>query len=174
VLIYAVCVVGLLVGLAVPRWAAAEKWGPFRGQVLDVETGQPIAGAAVLVTWWEDVPNPVQGQEKFYDAREAETDAEGRFEVPRLSPPFFGFRILPPRFTFFAPGYKHVGTVVTPQEGEFFMAPTVAQMRRMQTREERVEYQGLFPPSVPFEKLPKLLAALNRERRSLGFKPFGK
>ncbi len=165
----------LVLGLAWSGVAAAqEKWGPFRGQVVDVETGQPIAGAAVLVIWWKVIPNPAGGTEKFYDAREAETDAAGRFEVPRRRPPFFRLGILPPKFTVFAPGYVHVGTVVTPPGGEFFVAPTVVQMRRLKTREERVEYQGRFPPSAPFEKMPKLLDALNRERRSLGFEPFGK
>src|SRR5207249_575775 len=61
-----------------------EKWGPFRGQIVDAETGQPIVGAVVLVVWWEAVFTPIQTNRKFYDAREALTDAEGRFEAPRL------------------------------------------------------------------------------------------
>src|SRR3972149_3119809 len=68
-----------------------KEWGPFRGRIADVETGEPIAGAAVLVVWYEMVPTPVQTNEKFYDAREAVSDADGRFEVPRRSPPFFDF-----------------------------------------------------------------------------------
>ncbi len=164
----------LVVGGLAAEASALEKWGPFRGQVVDVETGQPIAGAAVLVIWWKIIPTPVQGVEKFYDAREAVTDVEGRFEVPRRRPPFFRLGIQPPQLTYFAPGYKPVAEVVTPPDGQPFVAPTVVQMRRLKTRQERVEYQHLFPPSVPFEKMPKLLEALNRERRSLGFDPEGK
>lgn len=152
---------------------ARENWGPFKGQVVDVEADQPIAGAVVLVTWWEAVPTPVQTNERFYDAREAVTDAEGRFEVPRLSPPFFRFRIFPPRFRVFAPGYKPVGHVVTPPEGQPYVAPTVIRMRRMETRKERLEYLGRVRPFIPLEKMPRLTDAVNRERRSLGLQPYG-
>lgn len=166
--------VPFLVVLAVallPGWAA-EKWGPFRGQIVDAETGQPIPGAAVLVVWWESVPNPVQMSRRFYDARETVTDATGKFEVPRLSPPFFSFRIMDPQVTYFAPGYEPVAKIVTPPEGQPFVAPTVVQMRRLRTREERVEFQGRLPPPIPFEKMPNLLRLLNEERRQLGFEPF--
>lgn len=144
-----VCSVGLLLSLALPGGAAAvEKWGPFRGQLVDVETGQPIAGAAVLVTWWKGILNPVQGAEKFYDAR---------------------FGILPPKFTVFAPGYVHVGTVVTPPDADFFVAPTVVQMRRLKTREERRNYiLGRLPGGVPHEKMPGFIRALNQELAALG------
>ncbi len=121
----------LVVGGLASEASALEKWGPFRGQLVDVETGQPIAGAAVLVIWWKGILNPVQGAEKFYDAREAVSDAEGRFEVPRLRPPFFRLGILPPRLTYFAPGYKPVAEVVTPPDGELFVAPTVRPCRRL-------------------------------------------
>ncbi len=169
-----VCSVGLLLSLALPGGAAAvEKWGPFRGQVVDVETGQPIAGAAVLVIWWKGILNPVQGAEKFYDAREAVSDAEGRFEVPRLRPPFFRLGILPPRLTYFAPGYKPVAEVVTPPDGELFVAPTVVQMQRLKTREERRNANWHLPPGgVPHEKMPNLLRALNRELSGKETEPY--
>ncbi len=163
----------LVVGGLVSEASALEKWGPFRGQVVDVETGQPIAGAAVLVIWWKGILNPVQGAEKFYDAREAVSDAEGRFEVPRRRPPFFRLGIQPPRFTVFAPGYEHVGTVVTPPEGERFVAPTVVQMRRLKTREERRNANWHLPPGgVPHEKMPNLLRALNRELSGKETEPY--
>ncbi len=164
----------LVVGGLAAEASALEKWGPFRGQVVDVETGQPVAGAAVLMSWWRVIPNPAGGTEQFYDAREAVTDAQGRFEVPRRRPPVFRFGILPPKFTVFAPGYVHVGTVVTPPGGEFFVAPTVVQMRRLKTRKEREEHLAFFPPAIPYEKMPKLVEAVNCESRSLGLKPIGK
>ncbi len=159
----------LVVGGLVSEASALEKWGPFRGQVVDVETGQPIAGAAVLMTWWKIIPNPVQGAEKFYDAREAVSDAAGHFEVARFSPPFFRLGIQPPRFTVFAPGYEHVGTVVTPPEGERFVAPTVVQMRRLKTQKELLEKSRARPAGVPLEKMTELTRAINVERQMLGF-----
>lgn len=164
-------VAAVLSVMAHPVTEAAEKWGPFRGQVVDVETGQPIAGAVVLVVWWEAVPTPVQTNQKFYDAREAVTDANGRFEVPRLSPPFFSFRIFDPKISYFAPGYEPIAEVVTPPEGQPFVAPTVLQMRRLKTREELLRKRRARPAGVPLEKMTELTKAMNVETTMLGLKP---
>lgn len=166
-------VAAVLSVMAHPVTEAAEKWGPFRGQIVDVETGQPIAGAVVLVVWWEAVPTPVQTNQKFYDAREAVTDANGRFEVPRRSPPFFSFRIFDPKISYFAPGYEPIAEVVTPPEGQPFVAPTVVQMRPLKTREELLNKSRGYPTSIPENKIPEFLKAINVERRTLGLQPEG-
>ena len=167
-LLRAICLGGLLVGLtACPPAQALDKWGPFRGRIVDVETGQPLAGAAVLVIWWEAVYTPVQTNTKFYDAREAVTDADGRFEIPRLTPPFFTFRIRQPQVTYFAPGYAPHGTVVTPPDGQPFVAPTVVQLRRLKTREELKRKSRGYPSMVPEAKMPNFLRAIDIEDRML-------
>lgn len=169
-----VCLGGLLLAMSLTSSVTAlEKWGPFRGQVVDVETGQPIAGAVVLVVWWEAVPTPVQTNQKFYDAREAVTDANGRFEVPRLSPPFFSFRIFDPKISYFAPGYEPIAEVVTPPEGQPFVAPTVVQMRRLKTREARLRNLRGYPSDIPYEKMVEFMRARNREATELGLEPEG-
>jgi len=150
---------------------AREKWGPFRGQLVDAETGAPIAGAAVLVVWYEAVPTPVQTNQRFYEALETVTDAAGRFAVPRLTPPFFSFRIFPPQITYFAPGYEPYKKVVTPPDGEPFVAPTVVQMRRLKTRQELWEKSRSRPGDVPLEMMVEFTKAINVERRMLGLKP---
>lgn len=147
---------------------AREKWGPFRGQIVDVETGQPIPGAAVLVVWWQLEPNPVQMSQRFYDAREAVTGANGRFEIPRLAAPLFASLVREPQVIYFAPGYKAVAEVVTPPDGQAFVAPTVVQMRRLKTRDERIRHQRSYPPTIPAAKMPLLLDVLNKERVALG------
>src|SRR3989304_2541236 len=73
--------------------------------------GQPIAGAVMLVVWWELHGIGFIG-ERFYEAREAVTDAEGRFEVPPLGPPW-ALSVPPPRVHLFAPGYERQGEVGT-------------------------------------------------------------
>ncbi len=148
-----------------------EKWGPFRGQIVDIETGQPIPGAVAVVIWWEAVFTPVQTNQKFYEAREAVTDAAGRFEVPRLPPPFFEFRIFRPGVMVFAPGHKWEATIVTPPEAERFVAPTVVQMRRLKTREELRKKSRSWPSTIPEEKIMEFLKAVNVERQMLGLKP---
>jgi hypothetical protein len=149
---------------------AVEKWGPFRGQIVDVETGQPIAGAVVLAIWIELVDAVVQTNTQFYDAREAVTGSDGRFEIPRRKPPFFTFRILEPAFKIFAPGYAEHRWVVTPPTGQALVDPTVIEMRPLKTREERLERLSFASqPSIPLEKRCLYTRALNQERKNLGF-----
>ncbi len=157
---------------AVGSATAAEKWGPFRGRIVDAETGQPIPGAVVLAIWLELVDALVQTNTRFYDAREALTGPDGTFEVPRLPPPFFRFRITEPEFKLFAPGYAEHRWVVTPPTGEALIAPTVIEMRPLRTREERVRmFYRASEPSIPLEKRCLYSRALNQEAVSLGFTP---
>lgn len=161
----------LLVLAACAAVQARENWGPFRGQLVDVETGQPIAGAAILVVWWEAIFSPTgHPTEQFYEARETVTDAEGRFEVPRLSVSFWKLGIQPGQVSYFAPGYAPHAEVVTPPDDQPFLAPTVVQMRRLKTREERLERLSFASqPSIPLEKRCLYTRALNQERKNLGF-----
>ena len=159
---------------ATPTADAREKWGPFRGQVVDLETGAPIAGAVVLALWWENEPNPIQPKQKFYEAKEAVTDASGRFEIPRLPPPFFTFQIFDPQFTVFAPAYVWRGTLITPKGGERFVDPTVIEMRPLKTREELWKKSRAWPVMVPLDKMPEFIKAVNAERQMLGLPPEGR
>jgi len=161
----------LLGSLAACATAEAwEQWGPFRGQFVDAETAQPIPGAVVLVVWWKEV-GLFQSHRQFYDAREAASDAEGRFEVPRLAPPFFTFGIQRRQMLFFAPGYKYDSLSVTPPGGVEFVDPTVLKMRRIQTREELLKRSRGYPSQIPEERMREFLNALNTEYRMLGLEP---
>ena len=93
--------------------------------------GKGIPGAAVIAIWWKNEPNPIQMNRSFFDAIEAVTDADGRFEIPRYpKPPFFDFQIFLPEITYFAPGYLPVRKDVTPPDGQPFVVPTVVLMER--------------------------------------------
>ena len=131
--------VGILVVLLMTAGAtsahASEKWGPFRGQLVDEATGTGIPGAVVIAIWWKNEPNPIQMNRSFFDAVEAVTDADGRFEIPRYpKPPFFDFQILPVEITYFAPAYLPLREHVTPPDGTPFVAPTRVLMERMDPR----------------------------------------
>jgi hypothetical protein len=148
---------------------AGEKWGPFKGQIVDVETGQGIEGAVVLVIWDKYIPNPVGTSTEFFDVREAVTGPDGRFEVPRRDPPFFTLTIREPDFKVFAPGYEQVRWLVTPEGGEVLVEPTIVEMRKLRTRAERI---GVLREAdsgiVPAERRCLLTRAVNRERVNLG------
>ena len=146
-----------------------EQWGPFRGQIVDVGTGKPIKGAVVLVVWWKDVPTPVHAVQRFYDAREAVTDAEGRFEVPGRFPALLWLFIRKPQFHYFAPGYVPL-SVVVPNE-QTSVSQKVVQMRWLKTREELLKKSRSRPGRVPLHKMTEFTKAINVERKMLGFKP---
>ena len=118
VLIVTALVALLVAGIVTPSHGS-EKWGPFRGQLVDQATGKGIPGAAVIAVWWKNEPNPIQMNRSFFDAVEAVTDADGRFEIPRYpKPPFFDFQIYPAEIIYFAPGYLPLEREVTPPDGQ--------------------------------------------------------
>ena len=56
-----------------------------RGQVVDAQTGQPIPGAVILGVWTKGGGVPGLAHTDLVGVREAETDAEGRFELGGVS-----------------------------------------------------------------------------------------
>lgn len=161
--------VALLVAVAVTPSHASEKWGPFRGQLVDQATGKGIPGAAVIAIWWKNEPNPIQMNRSFFDAIEAVTDADGRFEIPRHpKPPFFDFQIYPAEVTYFAPGYLPLRKQVTPPDGQPFVAPTIVFMERIGTKEALLRKSRSGPAGVPLEKMKEFTRAVNIERSMIG------
>jgi hypothetical protein len=160
--------IGVLVVLVLSTALAADasarnERGPFRGQVVDVETGAPIAGAVMLAVWWRTCG--IFGQECFVDAREGVTGADGRFEVPRLTGFHLGFHRRTTHL--FAAGYVFDSEVVTPENGEPLVDPTVMRLRRLKTREEIRLKLFHEPYMVPPEKMKKYLEAVEAEQRML-------
>ena len=66
---------------------ALSSW-PINGQVLDEETGKPIADAIVVVTWQGDRWQVVQSSTTCYHVETARTDAEGKYHIPAWSSPW--------------------------------------------------------------------------------------
>ena len=116
-----------------------EQWGPFRGQVVDAETGMPLSGAHVMVNWIREPPS-LHFSQWFYDAQETVTDADGRFEIPRQTHFVTAF-VNEPGFGFFAPGYLIQSEETMPPSGRKYVDPTVAKMRPLKTREERCRFE---------------------------------
>jgi hypothetical protein len=136
-----------------------DQWGPFRGQIVDAETGAPIPGAHFMVMWERDHPNPVHWTQSFYDAQEAVTDADGRFEILRQRR-FFTLLVNTPRFDAFAPGYVAESSEVTPRSGLPYVDATVLKMRLQKTREERCKRRW-GPLADVRSTLPNIMAALD-------------
>ena len=142
-----------------------QQWGPFRGQVIDGETGKPIPGAHVAVTWDQHLPQPVQNLQRDYAARDTVTDASGRFEIARLSGVLTAF-VREPGYAVFAPDYAFIETRVTPPDGRRFVDPTVILMRPLR-REERCRHAPSVP-SGPYRHLQRFREAVHKYRSELG------
>jgi hypothetical protein len=153
--------------------------GPYRGQVLDAETQQALAGAVVLAIWYREVPVPPHGPAvDYHDALEVLTDAQGEFTVPaqtHLTP--IG-NIREPEFVIYYPGYgSYPYYKVRPRDNEVSAAYErhlfEVQLPKLKTREERMEgvHRELGVSKVPESKMPRLLNLVNKERQGLGLKP---
>ncbi len=117
-----------------------EQWGPFRGQVVDEDSGMPIAGANVMVLWIREPPN-FHFTQWFYDAQETVTDESGRFELRRQTRLLTAF-VNEPGVGVFVPGYLMLAPEVTPRSnGRRYVDPTVIRMRPLKTREEQCKYE---------------------------------
>ena len=137
-----------------------EQWGPFRGQVVDAETGTPIPGAHVMVLWIREPPN-FHFTQWFYDAQETVTDASGRFEILHRARVLTAF-VIEPGVSVFAPGYQMQTPQVTPTDGLRFVDPTVVRMRPLKTREEQCRYQWRGPSMGVGSAVPKIMEAMRQ------------
>jgi hypothetical protein len=142
------------------------QWGPFRGRIVDAETGAPIPGAHFMVMWERDHPNPVHWTQSFYDAQEAVTDADGRFEIPRQHR-FFTVFVSAPRFDAFAPGYVAESSEVTPRGGQPYADETILRMRLLTTRKERCDRLPGGPSINASEATPLFDRAVRTYRSEL-------
>ena len=163
---FAIGLVAVACLLAFGSWLRGqEQWGPFAGQLVDEDTGAPIAGANVMVRWDRRLPTPTgDGGQAFLDAVESVTDDEGRFELVGR-PRYWELFATRPGFRYFAPGYVAWGREVEPPNGVPFVDPTVIQMRPLKTLEERCRHR---PGSPLHGEVPLFLDAVRTYRLGLG------
>jgi hypothetical protein len=142
------------------------QWGPFRGQIVDAETGAPVPGAHFMVMWERENPNPVHWTQTFYDAQETVTDADGRFEIPRQRR-LITLLVSAPRFDAFAPGYVAESSEVTPRGGQPYVDETILRLRLLQTREDRCDRLPGGPSMAAGERAPLFRSAVLDYRSAL-------
>lgn len=158
----AVCVLALMLTAACRM--GQEQWGPFRGQVVDFDTGDPIAGAYVMVMWIRDAPSLHSG-ESFYDAQETRTGADGWFEIPYERRWITAF-VEGPDVRVFVPGYVTEGAAVVTGAGRPFIDPTFVGLRVVGTQEEKCEYRPR-EPVVAGKSVPAFMNAVQQYNREL-------
>lgn len=168
--------------------------GPWKGQIMDIETKEPIEGAVVLAVWERVYRTPAGASSYFYEAKEVLTDKEGKFEIKSYTP----INVIPlisymrgPRFTIFKPGYGSltmvldkylagVGADVYEMElsgKKYRLSTGLIELPKLKTREERVrgglhDIPAEIGGEVPESKIKKLMKAINEERLYLGLQLF--
>lgn len=156
--------------------------GPYKGKVIDLETGQPIEGAVVAGVWVLEF-----NFTPFCDAKETVTDKNGEFILPKAS----CFSLWPLArmnnldIIVFKPSYLAYPPLGATYEERRAQMPgfigdefqdkkryNIIKLGKPRTLEEReLTYDhtsGLFVIDEAFKKLPILLRLTNGERKDLG------
>jgi hypothetical protein len=166
----------------------SESAGPWKGQVVDKETGKPLEGVVVLARWEKRYTSFVgeMGGNEYYDSEEVVTDAEGRFVIAARQTwtvnPFSD--IYGPEFFIFKTGYGRwqfrdfdswglkdaiVSAERTRAEWRRFTEEgAVLELPPLKTIEQRLDFvRAMRPHGVPSDRMMKYLDAINRERVTL-------
>lgn len=162
--------------------AITHEYGPYRGKVVEKETGEPIEGAVVFLRFYTGSGN-IGGMTSHYaDAVETLTDAEGGFMIPphRVNT----FRLLhgwvKEAYTIvFKPGY---GAFPRHRESEPELdygalpanEPVTIKLPKLETREERKRnlWNISFTSDVPHKKWRNLFEYRNIESIEVGLHPY--
>ena len=157
----------------------ASPSGPYRGKVIDADTGQPLVGAAVVAAWFWDNPLAVHGTANAIDVVEVLTDAQGEFAVPRKTQVTVVGSIPEPRFTIYARGYGPYPYFARAPIGQSLASAlreyTVVELVRGKTQKERGNYLSwALPFGVAEEQIPNIYRLINLESKDLGLQPIGK
>ncbi len=158
--------------------------GPYRGKVLDLETGEAIEGAVVAGVWVL-----ASNFTPFCDAKETMTVKDGEFILPKGS----CFSLWPLAqmdrldIIVFKPGYLGYPPLGPSPEERRARMPSftgkefkdgkqynIIALGKPRTREEKESTYygvgGLFISDQVLKKLPQLLESVNQEGRNLGVK----
>lgn len=156
--------------------------GPYRGRVLDAQTGQPIPDAAVVILW-QQIEDQTTGTRRLAAAQETFTDSQGEFihDVRTLEGKL-PTRTLAPRLLMFKPGYSPVpdrpqvrppGVAAAPFAG----AGATAAMTAVSDPDDRSEAFNTFIGMLsaahlfPGTLLPDTAELIRFELQTLGVRP---
>lgn len=174
---------GLVLSLAAGCGHLVYSSGPYSGQVVDAETGRPVAGAAVVAIWTREMPIGPEVTEGDWDVYETLSDANGQFAIPHrthFTP--YGW-ILEPKLTVYYPsyapgyaGYYRRDVPVAdrpprdPRDRDRPENYVTIPLKRPPTKEARIHDADLPIGTLRlrWEQVPNLMRLINEERRQLG------
>ena len=156
--------------------------GPYKGKVVELDTGRPIEGAVVATSW--SIETWINTW-RFCDARETLTNKNGEFELPKgwcAKHPFAIMHL--PEVTIFKSGYlgypqTSFSSEIITITGKVFRDKDqyyLIELGKPKTRKEReltYDHAG-FSDDESRQRLPILMRLLNEERRNLGLRGYEK
>lgn len=151
--------------------------GPYKGRVIDAQTGQPIEGAVAHGTWSRIHFVPTGSSSEYYDSYEVLTDKNGEFRIPGKGLLVFS-NIDDMRLSIFKAGYTQFPTNSNwsslVQFGPFdkfsmdeFGVGTF-KLKKL-TIEERRKNGGPTLPRGAHNKMRLLIIETNKEMIEIGF-----
>jgi hypothetical protein len=165
--------------------------GPYKGKVIELDTGKPIEGAVVAGSWYLET---VIGWPIFCAAVETTTDKNGEFILPRawcISLWPLARMNIPGEQIVFKHGYLGYPPLGYNQEQRRAYMPdwgnprlfentrqyNLIKLGRPKTRDERESTLSkvslIFDFDETYKKLLTLLKLINRERKNLGYDEIG-
>lgn len=153
--------------------------GPYKGRIVDAETGSPIEGVVVLGVWYKETPTVAGTVGSYYDAQETVSDKNGNFEIKGLGLKVFSF-VGMMNVKIFKSGYSYIDGPWESHkyDGELMRnkakieADRVILPLRKLTMEERSKSETFPsgpPDEAPFEKVKLMVKERNKEAVARGF-----
>ncbi len=161
-----------------------HQFGPFMGKVVDAETGEPIEGAAVLISFYIETGTMGGTVYTFLDAVETLTDSQGEFRfAPKRINRFHIFSSWSDdcQISIFKPGYSaypgHSQAYSSWEKAHSWFIPEdkniTYYLKRLYSLEEKknnlrnIEY----PAGITNDKANLLKKLESKERVNVGLKP---
>jgi hypothetical protein len=149
--------------------------GPYKGRVIDADTGQPIEGVVVLGVWSKVAATPAGGVSSYYDAQETVTDRNGEFEIPGLGLKILS-KVAPMNAIIFKVGYEHLNVSwelirenkFNDKKIKWDGKRAIIPLRKWSLEERRNRFGDYYVSGVPDEKRKLLLREIEREDKEIG------
>jgi hypothetical protein len=149
--------------------------GPYKGRVIDAETGTPIEGVVALGVWYKELPSPGGTVGSYYDAQETVTDKNGDFEIKgqglQILSTVSGMNIL-----VFKAGYQYIGPGLwyslkfdgglLRNKAKWEKDRAIIPIKRLTTEERNKRH--VDKEMLPDNKQHLLIKELNKEYKEIG------
>jgi len=152
--------------------------GPYKGRIIDADTGEPIEGVVVLGEWNSEHITPGGAVSEYYDARETVTDNNGEFSITGQGL-LIASNVTPMNVLIFKAGYEYLKTTwlglkvdgILRQKVKWEGNTAIIPLKTSTVEERRTDplYPPTPPTAAPLSKVHRMLREINRDLLINGF-----